>query len=388
MTKNFPGVRKRECVSQGKKDIYFSIRYTVNGKQYEEPIGFKSLGWTAEKAYHILGDLKQRIKAGTAFSLKEIAQQQQKKNNELLERNKRNCIQSKTFREIFSLCYMPYCQIYHKKSTNDRELVLFKKWLEPYFGSLPLEKISRNSLIRVQNIMADQQLSVRSQNYAIALMRQVFNFAKKENLYFGLENPASKIKCKKEDNRRIRYLTAEELEALFTELKKRSYEVYLMALISADCGLRAGEIFNLTWADVNLNQKEFTLKDTKNKKNRFAFMTDRVFEEVSKLPNKETNQHLFPSRNGKKIEHVSRTYERAVKKLGLNQGITDRRQKVVFHTLRHTYASRLVEKGNSIFVVKELLGHSDISMTLRYSHLSNNSLRKAVRTLNSESEND
>ena len=92
MTKNFPGVRKRECTSQGKKDIYFSIRYTVNGKQYEEPIGFKSLGWTAEKAYHILGDLKQHIKAGTAFSLKEIANQQQSKNKEIVERNKKDSI--------------------------------------------------------------------------------------------------------------------------------------------------------------------------------------------------------------------------------------------------------------------------------------------------------
>ena len=58
------------------------------------------------------------------------------------------------------------------------------------------------------------------------------------------------------------------------------------------------------------------------------------------------------------------------------------------HTLRHTYASRLVEKGNSIFVVKELLGHSDISMTLRYSHLSNDSLRQAVQTLNQGIKND
>lgn len=382
MVKNFPGVRKRECTTHGKKDSYFSIRYTVKGKQKEEAVGLKSLGWTGEKAYHILGQLKQHIKLGTAYSLKEMEELEQEKRQAVLEKKKQDSIQSKTFREIFLLCYMPYCQRFHKKSTNDRELILFKKWLDPFIGSLTLDRISRISLIRLQNEMADKKLSVRSQNYAIALIRQVFNFARKENLYLKNDNPASNLKCPKEDNRRVRFLSEEELELLYTALKKKSYYIYLMALISADCGLRAGEIFKLTWADINLEQKEFILKDTKNKKNRFAFMTNRVYDEIVKLPYKEANQFLFPNRKGQQIEHVSRTYERTVEELGFNKNITDRRQKVVFHTLRHTFASRLVKKGNSIFTVKELLGHKDISMTLRYSHLSNDSLKQAVQTLN------
>jgi len=67
--------------------------------------------------------------------------------------------------------------------------------------------------------------------------------------------------------------------------------------------------------------------------------------------------------------------------MGFNRGITDQRQKVVFHTLRHSYASWLVEAGTDIYSVKELLGHGTIAMTERYSHLSPESLQNAVKRL-------
>ncbi|MBS7094189.1 MAG: tyrosine-type recombinase/integrase [Azospirillum sp.] len=92
-------------------------------------------------------------------------------------------------------------------------------------------------------------------------------------------------------------------------------------------------------------------------------MNTRVYEEISQLKQGLGNQLVFPSRNGNKIEHISRTFKRVVKAVGLNNGISDRRQKIVFHSLRHTFASRLVQKGVSLYEVKELLGHTDIKMT-------------------------
>jgi site-specific recombinase XerD len=67
--------------------------------------------------------------------------------------------------------------------------------------------------------------------------------------------------------------------------------------------------------------------------------------------------------------------------LGFNAGVTDRRQRVVFHTLRHTFASWLVQNGTDLYTVSKLLGHSDISMTQRYSHLSDDTLQRAVKNL-------
>lgn len=375
MVKSFPGVRTKECIRNGRKDVYFSIRYTRNGKQYEESIGYKSEGFTAAQAYEILSELKRDIKTGKALSLREKAEQreQEKIANEAA---------NMTFSELFEEYYQPHIQNKDKKSTYDREVHLYKKWIKPVLGGVKLNLISRISLTRVLLPMDKKGLSTRSKNYAIALIRQVFNFAIKNELFAG-ENPTAKFdELKKEDNRRMKFLSEEDLANLLEELKKHSYSVYLMALISVDCGLRAGEIFKLTWADVSLEEKMLFLRDTKNGKNRFAYMTNRVAEEFSKLPQGAGNEFVFQSKVGGKIEHVSRTFERAVKALGLNDGITDRRQKVVFHSLRHTFASRLVQKRVSLYEVKELLGHSDISMTMRYSHLADETLREAVSKLN------
>ena len=375
MVKSFPGVRTKECIRNNKKDIYFSIRYTRNGKQYEESIGYKSEGFTAAQAYEILSELKRDIKTGKALSLREKTEQreQEKIANEAA---------NMTFSELFEEYYQPHIQNKDKKSTYDREVHLYKKWLKPVLGGVKLNLISRISLIRLLQPMEKKRLSNRSKNYAIALTRQVFNFAIRNELFAG-DNPAARFdELKNEDNRRKKFLSDEELNNLLEELKKHSYSVYLMALISADCGLRAGEIFKLTWADVSLEEKMLFLRDTKNGKNRFAYMTNRVAEEFSKLKQGEGNEFVFQSKTGSKIEHVSRTFERAVKALGLNDGITDRRQKVVFHSLRHTFASRLVQKRVSLYEVKELLGHSDIAMTQRYSHLANETLRQAVARLN------
>ena len=70
-----------------------------------------------------------------------------------------------------------------------------------------------------------------------------------------------------------------------------------------------------------------------------------------------------------------------VSDLGFNEGITDRRDKVVFHTLRHTYASWLVQNGIDLYTVMRLMGHSTIAMTERYAHLAPNNLKNAVKTL-------
>ena len=384
MRKNkFPGVREKIVYGHilNKKDISYSIRYTVNGVRREETIGWKSEGYTAEEVYNIRSALIKDIEAGKAFSYKEQTEQRQQKKIANEEALKQEQLKEMTFSFLFENYYKPHIKRKDKKSTFDREVALYEKWLKPFLGDVKLNLISRISLISMLDKMEKARLSNRSKNYAVALTRQVFNFAIKCDLYIGV-NPAAKFdELKKEDNRRMRFLSKEELNNLLEEIKKHSYSVYLMALISADCGLRAGEIFKLTWADIDIEERLLFLRDTKNGSNRHAYMSKRVQGELSKLKSGEGNQLLFPSRDGEQIKHISRTFERAVKTIGLNKGITDRKQKIVFHSLRHTYASRLVDKGVSIYEVKELLGHKDIKMTMRYSHLDKERLRKSVQVL-------
>jgi len=185
----------------------------------------------------------------------------------------------------------------------------------------------------------------------------------------------------------MRFLTEEEAEKLLSLLKLKSEKVYRMAMISLYAGLRAGEIFNLKWSDIDLENELIYIRDPKNKKNRVAFMGPEIKKLFLEMEKGKPDEPLFKPKQGKKdkIKWVSKTFSRAVEELGLNNGIDDPRQKVVFHTLRHTFASWLVKKTGNIYLVKELLGHKTLTMTERYSHLSADTLRQAVHMLSKES---
>lgn len=80
------------------------------------------------------------------------------------------------------------------------------------------------------------------------------------------------------------------------------------------------------------------------------------------------------------MDRISHVFRYVADEL-FNQGVNDPRQRVCFHTLRHTFASWLVEAGTSLYAVKELMGHADFDMTQRYSHLSPEGLRAAIGVL-------
>ena len=107
-------------------------------------------------------------------------------------------------------------------------------------------------------------------------------------------------------------------------------------------------------------------------------MTPTVKEMLLKLKAGDPEGYLFQFRAGGPIQSVSHAFDRSVRRLGFNQGITDPRQKVTFHTLRHTFASWLAIQGTPILVIKELLGHQTLAMTERYAHLIPDQKKQAV----------
>ncbi len=110
--------------------------------------------------------------------------------------------------------------------------------------------------------------------------------------------------------------------------------------------------------------------DPKHKNPRKVFMTKAVKEMFKKSLPESPNELIFKDRwHGEEIESVSRAYQRGVDRLGFNKGIVYRRQKVVFHTLRHTSGSWLAIQGTPLHTIAELMGHKTLSMTQRYAHL-------------------
>jgi integrase len=289
-----------------------------------------------------------------------------------------------TLSNIFHTKYLPHTQANRRNPRSWKsEESLFRIWIGPVIGDKPLGDIAPFDLEKIKKVMTNAGRAGRSIVYALAVVRQVFNYALTNDLYTGKNpaGPAGKVKRPTTDNKRLRYLSRDEAAALLAELDSMSRDVHGMALLSIHTGMRAGEVFSLTWADVDLAGGVLLLKDTKSNKNRPAFMTEAVKAMLQARTKSAPAGLVFTGRNGKKIVQASDTFNRAVDKLGLNEGITDRRQRVTFHTLRHTFASWLVESGTDIYTVQELLGHSDLKLTARYAHIGENSLRTAVQRL-------
>jgi integrase len=379
----YPGVFYRERERKGKKDKYFVIRYRVHGKQREEGLGWGSEGWNAKKASLAVSELRQNYSIGDGPN---TLRDKRKATKEREEAEQARLVQEaeakKIFTDVFESAYFPLALADKKKLSTNRERSLFSNWIRPEIGGLPLARIQPWHLEKIKKSMADAGLSPRTAEYALATIRQVFNYAKRNGLFKG-DNPVSSVKIPRSDNKRLRFLTLTEARELLTALRGRNKTLYDMVLLSLHSGLRAGEIRALRWADVNLERKTLTLKDTKSGRTRMSFLTADGLSMLKERDQKSPEDFVFQGRGGGMLAEISRIFNEVVDNLGFNEGITDRRQKVVFHTLRHTYASWLVEHGVDLYTVKELLGHCTIGVTERYAHIANGTLLNAVRTLES-----
>jgi len=265
-----------------------------------------------------------------------------------------------------------------KTSVPPAGLELFRQWIEPVLGDRPLKEISPLDVEKVKKTMKDAGKAPRTIEYALAVLRAVMRKARRWGFYEG-EIPTSQVAFPKVDNRRMRFLTPEEARSLLEECRRRSRQLYEICLLSLHCGLRFSEITNLTWGDVNLEEGLIFVRDPKNRHNRFAYMTEEVKEVFSEKEPGEPSELVFKDAKGKKIKKISNAFLRAVDALGLNRGIEDPRDRVVFHTLRHTFASWLASQGTPLHVIQKLLGHRTIKMTERYSHLLPSAEKEAIK---------
>jgi integrase len=273
-----------------------------------------------------------------------------------------------------------------KPDSIRREKELFKLFIGPQIGKKAFNEVSPFDVESIKAKMARTDRAPRTIQYCLAVIRQIFNTARFMGLH-ALESPTTKVKKPRFDNKRVRHLTETEAEALLAKIKEKSAAAYQQTVLSLYAGLRFGEIVSLAWGDVDLDRGILTLRDTKSGQTRAAFITEKIRTEVfDRLEPGRPDDPVFPSRTQKGVEYlrISPAFREAVIDLGLNDGITDPRMKVCFHTCRHTFASWLVERGTDLFQVSKLLGHSTIALTERYSHLRPDTLQAAVKVLDRE----
>ena len=405
-------------------DKYYRGRYRLDGKLTTFSFGWESEWVAAEKAR-----MKNRAEKGARRSFGEYCQGELARLKENARRGSgpttikeeralamaRSEAAEQTrleeekngiaFGEYFDTVYFPIAKTSKKKSSYDQEFAHFNNWLKPVLSDLRmidirpmhLEKVKRNMLNassvikknpktgkKIPAKVSKKGRSPRMIQYVLSTFRLVWNHARREGLVVD-EWPGRAVKIPRVDNRRMRFLSDEEGDRLLEDLKGRSQQLHDICLLSFDTGMRANEVFSLQWNRVDLNKKSIKVFDSKGH-DRVVFMTGRVAEMLQCLPRE--GEFIFLSREGKQIKEISNSFDRAVKDLGLNVGIKDNRDKLVFHSLRHSFASRLVERGVDLYTVSKLMGHGSISMTERYSHLRPDTLQAAVKTLEEKTQAD
>jgi integrase len=141
-------------------------------------------------------------------------------------------------------------------------------------------------------------------------------------------------------------------------------------------GFRASELCSLTWNDIDFRRRTVTVRAgyVKNGESRTMPMNEVLTTTLKAVKlNSADGERVFCGRQGTPYRSFRTAFERAVRLAGVAD--------FTFHDLRYTFASRLVMAGVDLPTVKELLGHKDISMTMRYAHLSNSHKQAAVKKL-------
>ncbi|MBI5847208.1 MAG: site-specific integrase [Nitrospirae bacterium] len=178
-----------------------------------------------------------------------------------------------------------------------------------------------------------------------------------------------KIKMLKENNKRLRYLSKEECSELIAACDPHLRPIVITAL---NTGMRKQEILGLKWdANVDLKHGFILLSITKNGERREIPINATLRNALQSMQRRlDVKYVFFDPISGKPYQEVKKSFATALRRAKI--------QDFHFHDLRHTFASQLVMAGIDLVTVKELLGHADIKMTLRYAHLAPSHKVKAV----------
>jgi integrase len=241
------------------------------------------------------------------------------------------------FKDFIESDFKPYFM--NKNRTEPR--LSHIKFFTDLFGNRDMRSIRQDEIIRAINHIANTR-AVATRNRYLATIKGIFTCALKSG---KIDKHPAKIPALIEDNERIRYLTYKEEEQLLPLCKKvRIDDAFLIGLYT---GMRRSEIMTLSQEDIKDGKIHIKAKYSKSKRGRIIPIHGKIAEIMK-------GDLKFRYRFDHKFSKIA-------KDLNLKD--------VTFHTLRHTFASRLVMKGVDIFSVSRLMGHENIKTTQRYAHL-------------------
>ena len=258
-----------------------------------------------------------------------------------------------------------------KKRSWKTDYYLVKSSMKPFFGTMTCAAIRSLDVERYVKHRLDEGVSKATANRCVQILRVMFNLA----IDWGYlnDNPVRKVKLFSEkDNLKERVLTGDEELRLLDASLAHMRPIIICALHT---GMRRGEILGLRWDQVDFGNGTIRVDKAKSGKPRFIPINGTLLGLLRRQQIEHPGaEFVFPSfRTGRAFFKVDKAFKRACKLAS----ITGLR----FHDLRHTFASRLIARGVDIITVKELLGHSSVRITERYTHSLSEQRRRAVGQL-------
>ncbi|MBN2429401.1 MAG: tyrosine-type recombinase/integrase [Deltaproteobacteria bacterium] len=389
----FPGVRYRKHSTRKhgvKFDQYFFIRYQKDGKRVEEGLGWSSEGWSAEKANEVLAELKKAARTGEgAQRLQEKRAIEENRRREEQARIEQEEKKSITIDDYFKGPYLDDGKLHKKPRTVGSEEALYNTWIEPVVGKLPIKDLTDWHFQQIKAKVMKAGRSARTVHYVASVLIQLWGHAhnSKDRLIDSPPPRRKDLKLPTIDNERTRAFTQEQARQYFEAIKSRSRLWHDISMLSLLAGLRASECFKLEIHHFDEERRQIFLVTPKKAKSQYLPLNDAACDLLKQLKDEHPSKTgLFfkvdrGKNKGKQITEVSNTVERVIEDLGFNAEISDKRDKLTFHSWRHSYATWLLEEGASLYEISQLLRHSTLAMTKRYSHLSQESLRNTSQKI-------
>jgi len=342
----FKRIRKGK---EGKETPYWYIRYSVHGKIKWESIG-KVGSVTKDNARAKLAERKKQIRLGQL---------------DMIE----NDIPTL---EEFTIDYLVYQRDVKQKRSWGKDEAHMKRF-NSIFGERKLSDINVKD-IDDYKLNRLKEVKPATVNRELSVLRHLLFLAKKWKKFFS-DNPVSESGLLTEHNLKERILKPEEEERLLSCSANHLKPILITAL---NTGMRKGEVLSLKWADIDLEQNLILVRHTvsKSKKPRLIPISSALRRLLVEQKLKTSwNDYVFLNPEGNpylRPDALKRCFEGACRRANI-VGLR-------FHDLRHTAATRMIERGANIVAVSKILGHADIKTTMRYAH-PEDSLKEAVEKL-------
>lgn len=349
-----------------KPDLYFVLRFTVDGQRKQEALGWASEGWTLAKARAELAKLKEAARTGTG----EVTLQEKRAKAKAAR-------EAEQAKPVISLLWEIYKGA-HEGRPNSKPDAANIKHLLPFFADKTPEDIRTAHVDSLRRQLEKSGKSPQTVKHVMGLLRRIIRYGAQRGLCTVPDISRLHFDMPKVDNVKTECLTPEQakklLEALDTEADQNLAAMVRLALAT---GMRRGALLGLQWEDLDFRQGHIMLRGETAKKGRTGYipMADAartILESIAPTG----SPYVFPGKNGEKRVEVRRFMDRLRKKAELPEGFRP------LHGLRHTYASWLASSGKvDLFTLQKLLTHESPQMTQRYAHLADEAMRRAASVI-------